>query len=162
MTPITYTMERNKVPFGDLGVEGFYAVSKRDEHNKPNWNTADRSFYREYVEVVKDLKNNATVAESLLWQELRNKKLGVKFRRQHVIGSYIPDFVALSIKLIVEVDGKIHLGKKNVDAERTEWFKLNDYRVIRFSNEEIEKRIDRVIARIKMEISNLRNDNDPT
>lgn len=50
-----------------------------------------------------------TNAENILWQCLQNKKLGVEFRRQLIIACYIPDFVALSIKLIVEVDGKIHL-----------------------------------------------------
>lgn len=60
-----------------------------------------------------------TPAELILWEYLRNKKLGVKFRRQHIVDCYIPDFVSLQIKLIIEVDGKIHMKRWKEDLERT-------------------------------------------
>jgi very-short-patch-repair endonuclease len=93
-----------------------------------------------------------TPAELILWEQLKNKKLGVKFRRQHVIESYIPDFVALSIKLIIEVDGGIHLKRKKEDAARTKWLNFIGYTVIRFKNEEVENEIDSVLEKIKAEI----------
>lgn len=71
------------------------------ENKKPRWNTAQSDFYRQYKFRREELKNNMTDAEKVLWEHLKNKKMGVKFRCQHVIDSYIPDFVALSIKLIV-------------------------------------------------------------
>ena len=93
-----------------------------------------------------------TPAELILWDHLKNKKLGVKFRRQHIIENYIPDFVALSIKLIIEVDGGIHIKRKNEDAARTKWLNFIGYSVIRFKNEEVENEIESVLDRIKVEI----------
>ena len=93
-----------------------------------------------------------TPAEKLLWERLKAKKLGVKFRRQHIIETFIPDFVALSIKLIVEVDGEIHLKKKLADQERTEILEMSGYKVIRFTNEDVENDIEGVVQKIKNEI----------
>ena len=98
-----------------------------------------------------------TPAEVKLWQYLRNKKMGVKFRRQHIIEFYIPDFVALSIKLIIEIDGKIHLKQKKEDAERTRRLELIGYRVLRFTNEEVEKNINGVLGVIKKNIEDLKD-----
>jgi len=103
-----------------------------------------------------ELKNNMTEAELKLWEHLRNKKLGVKFRRQHVIDFYIPDFVALSIKLIVEVDGKIHLKQKKEDSERAKRLEILGYKIIRFTNDEIENDITKVLNKIKMNIELLK------
>ena len=136
-------------------------MKKENQHKKPNWNTADKDFYKDYFEVVKDLKQNMTKAELILWEHLRNKNLGVKFRRQHVIGTFIPDFVALSIKLIIEVDGKIHLQTKKHDAERTELLQNQGYKVIRFTNQEVENNIDFVLEKINNEIDKLTPPNLP-
>ena len=126
---------------------------------KPRWLTANKQFYRKFKYERERLKNNMTSAELILWEYLRNKKLGVKFRRQHIIDFYIPDFVALSIKLIIEVDGKIHLGKRKEDAARTKLLEVIGYKVIRFTNEEVENEIEKVLRRIKMEIENLTSPN---
>ena len=77
----------------------------------------------------------------------------MKFRRQHIIGNYIPDFVALSHKLIIEVDGEIHKFQKEQDEQRT--FELNEkgYKVIRFTNEEVLHDINSVLDKIKKKIS---------
>lgn len=58
------------------------------------------------------LRRNATQAEQILWERLRNSQLGVKFRRQYGIGHYIADFCCPRKKLVVEVDGGIHLEKE--------------------------------------------------
>lgn len=84
-------------------------MGKSNENLKPRWLTANKEFYRKFKDDRDKLKNKMTSAEKVLWEYLRNKQLGVKFRRQHIIDFYIPDFVALSIKLIIEVDGEIHL-----------------------------------------------------
>jgi len=92
-----------------------------------------------------------TPAESALWEGLRNKNLGVKFRRQHPVNAYIPDFVCLEKCLIVEVDGKYHfIGNQQVsDEERTLYLEQNGFEVIRFTNEEVLGNIDGVLERIK-------------
>jgi len=129
--------------------------NNNDEYKKPRWLTANKDFYRNYKYERERLKNNMTSAEIVLWEFLRNKKLGVKFRRQHIIDFYIPDFVALSIKLIIEVDGKIHLGKRREDAQRTKNLEFIGYKVIRFTNEEVENEIEKVLSKIRMEIEKL-------
>ena len=126
-----------------------------DEPIKPRWLTAGKSFYRTYKYERNKLKQNPTPAEIKLWDYLRNKKMDVKFRRQHIIEFYIPDFVALSIKLIIEVDGKIHLKHKKEDAERTRILELLGYKVIRFTNEEVENNIEEVLEVIKRNVEEL-------
>ncbi len=115
----------------------------------PKWVTANNRFYYTYEDKRENLTARMTPAEKLLWDCLRNKKLGVKFRRQHIIDIYIPDFVALSIKLIVEVDGPIHLQRKKEDEERKNRLESLGYKIIRFKNEEIERDIGEVIVKIK-------------
>ena len=130
-----------------------------NKYKKPRWLTANKDFYRNFKYERERLKNNMTSAELILWDYLRNKKLGVKFRRQHIIDFYIPDFVALSIKLIIEVDGKIHLRKCKEDAARTKRLGIMGYKVIRFTNEKVENEIEKVLNEIKKEIENLTSPN---
>jgi very-short-patch-repair endonuclease len=123
-----------------------------DQTKKPKWQTADKDFYSIYKDERDRLKKDMTPAEIKLWKFLKNKDLGIKFRRQHIIDIFIPDFVALSIKLIVEVDGKIHLKQKKHDEERTWSLEHMGYKVIRFTNEEIENDIQRVVEKIKSNV----------
>lgn len=90
-----------------------------------------------------------TPAETVLWEYLKSNKLGIRFRRQHVIANFIPDFVALSCKLIIEVDGEIHDFQKEYDDDRTFLLQERGFRVIRFKNEEVLNNIDKVIEQIK-------------
>lgn len=130
-------------------------MDENDDYKKPRWLTANKEFYRNFKYERERLKTNMTPAELILWEHLKNKKLGVKFRRQHIIEHYIPDFVALSIKLIIEVDGEIHIKRKKEDTARTKWLNFIGYSVIRFKNEEVENNIDCVLDKIKAEIKNL-------
>ena len=57
------------------------------------------------IQIARILRKRMTDAERLLWKEIRNKRLGVKFRRQQPIGSYIVDFVSFERKLVIEIDG---------------------------------------------------------
>lgn len=119
----------------------------------PKWNTANPYTYSILKDKRKEMRDNMTEAESVLWEHIRSKKLSIKFRRQHVICNYIPDFVALSCKLIIEVDGEIHKYQKEQDEQRT--FELNEkgYKVIRFTNEEVLHNINSVLDKIKREVS---------
>jgi very-short-patch-repair endonuclease len=118
----------------------------------PKWNTANPYIYHIMKDKRKVMRDNMTNAESFLWEYIRSKKLGVKFRRQHVIGNYIPDFVALTSKLIIEVDGEIHKYQIEEDEHRT--YELNEkgFKVIRFTNNEIFKDINLVLEKIKAEL----------
>ena len=100
---------------------------------------------------AKENRNNPTEAESLLWFYLSNKQLGVRFRRQHIIGQYIADFACLEKMLIIELDGGYHsLPEQQIsDEQRTADLQKWGYRVIRFTNEELFNGIDLVLTKIK-------------
>ncbi|MEK7104535.1 MAG: endonuclease domain-containing protein [Patescibacteria group bacterium] len=95
----------------------------------------------------KDLRNNSTSEEILLWLRLKNSQLGFKFRRQHSIGGYIVDFYCPSKKLVIEIDGKEHSKKENkeYDKIRTDYFAGLDINVLRFTNAEINTNIENVV-----------------
>jgi 5-methyltetrahydrofolate--homocysteine methyltransferase len=119
------------------------------------WKTADPMNYSLLLEYSKKMRNQPTEAESLLWDVLSNKKLnGYKFRRQHIIGNYITDFICLKTNLIVEVDGSVHQLPENKisDKERTEWLQEEGYRVIRFRNNEVLSNLDKILEEIKQEL----------
>lgn len=96
-----------------------------------------------------------TDAEALLRNYIRNGALGVKFRRQHIIGDYIADFACLSEKLIIELDEGYHDTEKQKEADlvRDAWFAKTGYKVLRFTNEELFGSIDNVITKIKNNIN---------
>jgi len=98
-----------------------------------------------------ELRKESTPAEAKLWVYLRKNKLcGISFRRQHAIGSYIPDFVSIKQKLIIELDGSQHLEQEEYDRERTRYFESLGYKVIRFWNHQVEKEIESVIRTIEI------------
>ena len=76
--------------------------------------------------------------------------MGKKFNRQHIIGSYIVDFVCLDAKLVIEVDGGYHAEYRQIkrDENRTDVLNKMGFWVIRFENEEIFHHIDKVIQDI--------------
>ena len=95
-----------------------------------------------------ELRKELTLAEAKLWSRIRNDQLGVNFRRQHAIGNYIPDFVCIEKKLIVELDGSQHLEQEEYDDERTKYLNSLGYKVIRFWNNDVMKNMDGVILAI--------------
>ena len=103
------------------------------------------------LERRKELRNNSTSEEILLWLQLKNSKTGFKFRRQHSIGGYIADFYCPSKKLIIEIDGPQHFKKENkeYDKIRSHYFEGLDIRVIRFTNLEITIETQAVVKKIK-------------
>ncbi|HEY8688679.1 MAG TPA: DUF559 domain-containing protein [Chitinophagaceae bacterium] len=102
-------------------------------------------------ENAKRMRKEHTEAENILWQQLRNDQLGVKFRRQHPIDSYIVDFISLQQKLIIEIDGGYHEteDQKLLDDERTKILNDIGFNIIRFKNKEVTNSIDTVLQKIK-------------
>ncbi len=112
---------------------------------------ADPVLYGLLKEFVKTHRANGTQAEMVLWEHLKGKRLeSYKFRRQHIIGAYITDFVCLAKKLVIEVDGLILQLPINVvyDKARTEWLESKGYKVIRFTNDEVLSDIENTLGRI--------------
>lgn len=119
------------------------------------WRTANPVLYGLLKNYAVKMRNQPTEAEGLLWKALSGKNLnGYKFRRQHIVGEYIADFICLKQNLIVEVDGAIHQLPENKasDQERTNWLEEQGYRVIRFTNDEVLYKIDFVLDKILQEL----------
>lgn len=116
-----------------------------------NWQVADPLDYELLKANAKENRRNMTDAESVFWQMAKGSGLGEKCRRQYVIGDYIVDFFFRKSMLIVEIDGGYHTTEEQQqkDAERQEWLEYNDYKVLRFTNEQVLCDIDNVIMRIK-------------
>lgn len=106
---------------------------------------------RKFIDRRRELRNQATDEENILWSELRNSKLGYKFRRQHSFGGYILDFYCAQRRLIIEIDGGIHdsIPNKEYDKLRDKYFEELDYKVLRFKNSEVKKSLDKVIKKIQ-------------
>ncbi len=87
---------------------------------------------------ARQLRLSPSKAQLTLWYYLRNKQLkGFKFRREHPMGHYIVDFVCLTKKLIVEIDGGQHAIQVDYDTQRTAWLSAQGYKVLRFWNNEV-------------------------
>jgi len=104
------------------------------------------------TQVAKGLRNNLTEAEKHLWYMLRLKNLGVKFRRQVVIGLFIVDFICFEKKLIIEVDGGQHADDVR-DKARDKWLNERGYRVLRFWNNEVLENREGVLEKIVLSLN---------
>jgi len=112
-------------------------------------NTPDQ--WKAVSSYAKDNRKDSTEAEKILWEELRNRKIkGCKFRRQHPIEGYIPDFVCLEKKLVVEVDGGYHdtEEQKKIDGIKEKVLNKNNFRLIRFANDEVLYQLPIVLQKI--------------
>ena len=118
------------------------------------YETTDADTYKLLLEKAKEMRKMPTEAESLIWKYLATNKTGFHFRRQHPICGYIPDFVCIKKRLIVEIDGGYHFEEEQpkIDAERTKWLNNNGYKVIRFTNQEVMGNTKYVLDQIKAEL----------
>lgn len=106
----------------------------------------------------KELRNNLTETEAMLWNQLKHSKLGgFKFVRQYSIGPYILDFYCPKLRIAIELDGKQHRGKDAVlyDKDRKDYLENINIKTIRFWNDELVKNIENVLNRIKNQIAEL-------
>lgn len=128
----------------------------RGEEKKTQlYETARKSSYHLINALKKERVKKPTEAEKILWEALRNKRLdGYKFRREHIIDEFIVDFVCLSKNLVIEVDGGYHNNPEVQEADqlRTEILESLNFRVLRFSNEEVIGGIDTVLDKISYEL----------
>jgi len=107
-------------------------------------------------ERIKFLRHHQTRAENRLWLQLRNKRIANRrFRRQVQLDRYIVDFVCLSLRLIIEVDGPSHELTAGADTIRTRRLEAQGYRIIRFSNEQVMRELDSVVETIRAVIAEM-------
>ena len=105
-------------------------------------------------EKARILRNSPTKTENILWQQLHNNKLGVKFRRQHPIFKYVADFYCHEKKLVIELDGDYHSRKDQIenDQVRTEDLEAFGIEVLRFTDQQVLEDMDYVIKEISERI----------
>lgn len=101
------------------------------------------------TERARDLRNNPTDAEKLLWRQLKGSRLmGLKFSRQMPVAGFFCDFVCRSAKLVVELDGSQHVKAKEYDENRSLAIAAAGYRVIRFWNNDLTSNMAGVLEKI--------------
>lgn len=99
------------------------------------------------------LRRDLTLPEGLLWQVLRKRPEGLKFRRQHPVGRCIVDFYCPAAKLVVEVDGENHsMGDRpQRDVARDAWLRQQGSRIVRFAAADVMKDLESVVRAILIE-----------
>ena len=112
--------------------------------------TADPRLYGVLKEFAEENRKNPTEAECVLWNTLKAKGVGLKFRRQHIIEDFIVDFFCNEKKLTIELDGGYHRVPEQMkkDEERTARLQELGYTELRFTNEQVLCDIDNVIKEI--------------
>ncbi|HRJ28308.1 MAG TPA: class I tRNA ligase family protein [Cyclobacteriaceae bacterium] len=113
------------------------------------YETSEKKYWHLLKEFSKENRKNQTEAETIIWNQVRDSKLGHKIRRQHAIGIFIADFVCLDKRLVIEIDGDYHNKTKEYDQARTEFLNSEGFSVIRFSNSEVINNLQDVISSIK-------------
>jgi very-short-patch-repair endonuclease len=101
------------------------------------------------LENAKELRREMTPSEKILWKHLKaNPLTGLHFRRQQIVHGYFVDFYCHQHELIIEVDGGIHELQKEYDVERETYLRAIGFRIIRFTNDEVNKKLKDVLQKI--------------
>jgi very-short-patch-repair endonuclease len=99
---------------------------------------------------ARQLRQEATPAEQILWDALRAGRLdGLKFRRQHPVGRFVLDFYCAARRLCIELDGGIHEQQRDRDAARDQELLAHGVRTLRFPNAQVMNDLPSVVAAIR-------------
>ena len=109
------------------------------------------------TERARGLRRDNTDVEMRLWQKLRNRQLGVDFRRQHPAGNFYLDFYAPALRLAVELDGGQHAEQTDADQRRTRWLEERGVTVLRFWNSDVSQNLSGVLEVIAAKIAALQD-----
>ena len=100
--------------------------------------------------LARELRNNSTLSEVLLWQQVRNKQLmGYDFHRQKPIDEYIVDFFCSNLNLIIEIDGESHDRKSEEDKRRQSRLESLGFYFLRFWDSEVKQNMEGVLLVIE-------------
>ena len=96
---------------------------------------------RQALTRARKLRREMSLPEGMLWHRLRQRPAGIKFRKQHPIGSYVVDFYCASKRLVIEVDGLSHEmgGTPQTDLRREAWLREQGYDLVRVTAREVLK-----------------------
>jgi very-short-patch-repair endonuclease len=98
-------------------------------------------------------RHSGNLSEALLWNELKQSKLGVRFTKQKIIGNYIADFYCIEKNMVIEIDGWSHDNKYEHDKERDEYMKALGIHVLRISDKDVKQDMNNVLTFIKHNIN---------
>jgi very-short-patch-repair endonuclease len=102
------------------------------------------------IERARDLRRDSSLPEKICWELIRAHRMeGIKFRRQHPIGPYFADFVCVSRMLVIEIDGRQHDDRIEIDARRTAVMEKLGWRVLRIGASEVLGNSDGVWSAIE-------------
>lgn len=140
-----------------LAGEDEFQHEPESARNSGEGHKTSHRYYAPYIKnFAREMRKKGTSQEKKLWYSINNNKLGFKFRRQFAIDSkYIADFICLEKRLIIEIDGGHH-NELFLDAKRNFYLEKENFRIIRFWNNEIDKNFDGCIELLINEL----NDNN--
>jgi very-short-patch-repair endonuclease len=106
---------------------------------------------RDLLELARHMRREPTRSELAFWQAVRGRRLeGVKFRRQQVIDRFVADFFAPSHRLVVEIDGGVHIGREEHDDLRERYLRECGLKVLRFTADEVELKPAQVVESVRL------------
>jgi very-short-patch-repair endonuclease len=99
---------------------------------------------------ARQLRNNSTLSEVLLWKELKGKQMmGYDFHRQRPIDRFIVDFYCPRLRLAIEIDGDSHFMQEKKDAERQQRLERFDVRFLPFDDLDVKFQMEKVLNTIR-------------
>ena len=108
-------------------------------------------------EYAKELRKNSTLSEVLLWQQIKNKALGVQFHRQVPMLEYIVDFYCHELMLAIEIDGDSHLYKYEYDSKRQGELEKEGVIFLRFTDLDVKQNMFSVGITLEQVVQELIN-----
>jgi very-short-patch-repair endonuclease len=112
---------------------------------------------------AKELRQNMTQTERIIWARLRSKRINAKFLRQRPVGEYICDFISIETGIVIEIDGGQHYSDEQIayDERRTRYLKSFGFEVLRFNNLEVFGNLDGVMMVIADKVEEKLKDAPP-
>ena len=106
-------------------------------------------YSRHLKQIARNLRNNSTLSETLLWRELKGNKIrGYDFHRQRPVHRYIVDFLCSELSLAIEIDGSSHDDKEEYDIQRQKDLEALGVRFLRFTDREVKQNLHGVVETI--------------
>jgi cyclase len=112
----------------------------------------------EIFQIAERLRRDTTATEKIIWDRVCKNQLGTRIRRQHPIWKFIADFYCHEVKLVIEIDGGIHLRAENREYDISRDIILTEFKIeiLRFTNDEVTNEPDLVIEKMKRTIEALK------
>ena len=112
----------------------------------------------EIFQIAERLRRDMTAHEKIIWDRVCKNQLGVRIRRQHPIWKFIADFYCHEVKLVIEIDGGIHLRSENKEYDISRGIILKEFKIeiLRFTNDEVINEPNLVIEKIRRTIETLK------